>query len=153
MTSLVGMAVRNVVTLQYAFASCTFCRNLYFVKLFFKFERSFTSSRYAIFLLSVAIHNCAWRFKSLHGRFKSSCGASSPRVALQVCVALQVLLSSLRQHRFQSCDAQRTYDSLIDILHLMININNPKVKTSLSFCQTQSKIVKNVRCCKLIGFS
>ena len=99
MTSLVGMAVRNVVALQYGFVSCNFCRNLYFVNLFSKFERSFTHSRYAIFLLSFAIHNCAWRFKSSRAasslrvalqvfacRFKSSRAASSLRVPLQVFV-------------------------------------------------------------------
>ena len=108
MISLVGMAVRNVVALQYGFVSCTFCRNLYFVKLFSKLERSFTPSRYAIFLLSftivrgasslrVPLQVFAWRFKSSRGasslrvvlqvfawRFKSSRGASSFRVALQV---------------------------------------------------------------------
>ena len=118
MTSLVGMAVRNVVALQYGFVSCTFCRNLYFVKLFSKLEDegSFTPSRYAIFPLSFAIHNCAWRFNS-------SCAASNIRVALQVfawrfkssCGAPSHF-SSLWQHRFQSCDDQRTYDSLINIL-------------------------------------
>ena len=88
------MAVRNVVALQYGFVSCTFCRNLYFVKLFSKLERSFAPSRNAIFLLSFAIRNCAWRFNSscvasslrVALQIKSSCGASSLRVGLRVLV-------------------------------------------------------------------
>ena len=126
------MAVRNVVALQYGFVSCTFCRNLYFFKFFSKLKRSFTPSRYAIFLLSFAIHNCVWRFNSSCaalnirvGHLKSSRGASSLRVALQVFAwrfkssrGAPSPFSSLWQHRLQSCDAQRTYDSLILILHL-----------------------------------
>ena len=51
-------------------------------------------------------------------------GASTLRVALQVFVwrfkssrGAPSSFSSLWQHRFQSCDAQRTYNSLILILH------------------------------------
>ena len=92
--------------------------------LFFFLVSQFTIVRGAS-TLHVPLQVFAWAASSLRvGRLKSSRGASSP-------------FSSLRQRRFQSCDAQRTYDSLINILHLMININNPKVKTSPSFCQTQ----------------
>ena len=114
--------------MQYGFVSCTFCRNLYFVNA--KLERSFTPSK------SLTVF--AWRFKYSRGastlrvalqlfawRFNSSRGASTLRVALQVFAwrfkssrGAPSPFSSLWQHRFQSCDEQRTYNSLILILHL-----------------------------------
>ena len=90
----------------------------------FTFSSFFLNSRGVLLLRGML-------FFFLVSQFTIVRGASTLRVPLQVFVGLQVFawrfkssrgaprpFSSLWQHRFQSCDAQRTYDSLILILHL-----------------------------------
>ena len=91
----------------------------------FTLSSCFLNSKGVLLLRSMLFFFLVSQFTIVAWHFNSSCAASNIRVALQVFVwrfkssrGAPSPFSSLWQHRFQSCDAQRTYDSLILILHL-----------------------------------